>query len=162
MKIWSLGIDASEVYCYTFVGWLCWQKVHQRSRMLSCCPNSGEHRGGKREREHRGDALSCCFHRQDFSGDRSWRGLYTRCWRMGFFSTVRQPICFTCTKMPNYRYVQAENPVFLSDKNLKIEKDIVGRGWKGISCFGQFKGWFSSWSCWFSSALEKHLYMTLL
>ncbi|KAK9179752.1 hypothetical protein WN943_028957 [Citrus x changshan-huyou] len=40
--------------------------------------------------------------------------------------------------MPNYRYVLAENPVFLGDKNLKIEKDVVGR------------------------ALEKHLYMTLL
>lgn len=39
-----------------------------------------------------------------------------------------QSICFTCTKMPNYRYVQAENPVLLGDKNLKIEKDVVGRG----------------------------------
>ncbi|ESR33854.1 DNA-directed RNA polymerase V subunit 7 [Citrus sinensis] len=36
-------------------------------------------------------------------------------------------IYLTCSKMPDYRYVQAENPVFLSEKNPKIEKDVVVR-----------------------------------
>jgi DNA-directed RNA polymerase-4/5 subunit 7 len=30
-------------------------------------------------------------------------------------------------KMPDYRYVPGENPVFLNDKTSKIEKDVVVR-----------------------------------
>ncbi|KAJ4709047.1 DNA-directed RNA polymerase II subunit RPB7 [Melia azedarach] len=36
-------------------------------------------------------------------------------------------IYLSCTKMPDYRYMQAESPVFLSDKHPKIEKDVVVR-----------------------------------
>ena len=36
-------------------------------------------------------------------------------------------IYLSCLKMPDYRYVPGENPVFLNDKLSKIEKDVVVR-----------------------------------
>ena len=36
-------------------------------------------------------------------------------------------IYLSCMKMPDYRYVPGENPVFLNDKTSKIEKDVVVR-----------------------------------
>ncbi|KAJ6911161.1 hypothetical protein NC652_021713 [Populus alba x Populus x berolinensis] len=36
-------------------------------------------------------------------------------------------IYLSCMKMPDYRYVPGENPVFLNEKTSKIEKDVVVR-----------------------------------
>ncbi|KAF8394330.1 hypothetical protein HHK36_020538 [Tetracentron sinense] len=57
------------------------------------------------------------------------QGVVNRILKQGVFlkSGPIENVYLTALKMPDYHYVPGENPVFMSDKLLKIEKDTVLR-----------------------------------